>query len=380
VARQLHPPGFEAAASVLAGAAAGGEMVRIAGGKTKLHWGAQAAEPDVELHTTALDQIVEHNAGDFTAVLQSGVPLARAQLELAREGQMVALDPWLGQMHQATIGGIVATGDSGPLSHRYGTPRDLILGMTVALSDGTVARSGGKVIKNVAGYDLAKLFCGSFGTLGLVLSVNLRLHPLPPATVTAIGFSGEPAALAAAARELAAAPLELEALDVCWSKDGGRILARCAGKQPARRGERATAAMRAAGIERTDVVPEDRELWDEQRAGQRSVRAALVRIAARPSQLASVLGAARSCGGRLVGRAALGSSFIEVDPAAVPALRGQLPSGVVSIVLDAPAASVEELDRWGEAPGETTLELMRRIKARFDPAGVCNPGIFVGGI
>ena len=107
---------------------------------------------------------------------------------------MLAIDPPLGNPGQAaTVGGVIATADSGPLRHRYGAPRDLVLGMTVALSDGTIARSGSKVIKNVAGYDLAKLFTGSFGTLGIILSVSVRLHPLPLATATALGASSDPA-------------------------------------------------------------------------------------------------------------------------------------------------------------------------------------------
>ncbi|HUZ28152.1 MAG TPA: FAD-binding oxidoreductase, partial [Solirubrobacteraceae bacterium] len=180
--RQLRPTSFEAAAAALSGAAAAGESVRLIGGASKLAWGTPDPGPDVELRTAVLDQIVEHNAGDLTAVIQAGVPLARAQESFAAAGQMLALDPWLGSERQATLGGILATADSGPLRHRYGAPRDLIVGMTVALSDGTIARSGGKVIKNVAGYDLAKLFCGSFGTLGLILAVNVRLHPLPEQT------------------------------------------------------------------------------------------------------------------------------------------------------------------------------------------------------
>ena len=100
---------------------------------------------------------------------------------------MLALDPPLGPDAAATIGGVVATGDSGPLRHRYGAPRDLVVGMTIALADGTIARSGGKVIKNVAGYDLAKLFAGSFGTLGVIVEVAVRLHPLADTRVTAAG-------------------------------------------------------------------------------------------------------------------------------------------------------------------------------------------------
>ena len=127
-----------------------------------------------------LDRIVEHNASDLTAVVQAGVPLAAARSAFSEAGQMLAIDPALDQA--ATVGGIMATNDSGPLRHRYGSMRDLVVGTTVALSDGTVSRSGGKVIKNVAGYDLGKLFCGSRGRLGVVARIALRLHPLPAAS------------------------------------------------------------------------------------------------------------------------------------------------------------------------------------------------------
>src|SRR5206468_1900573 len=154
-----------------------GLSVRVRGGGTKLGWGPPAA-PDVELYTSALDEVVEHNAGDLTAVLQAGVPLAIAQDRFGQEGQELALDPPLAA--GATIGGVVAAGDSGPLRHRFGAARDLVLGVRVALADGTVARAGGKVIKNVAGYDLAKLFAGSFGTLGAIVELAVRLHPIRP--------------------------------------------------------------------------------------------------------------------------------------------------------------------------------------------------------
>src|SRR5439155_22546230 len=114
-------------------------------------------------------------------------------------GQMLALDP-PDPGGRATVGGVVATGDTGPIRHRYGAPRDQILGIRAALADGTLARSGGKVIKNVAGYDLAKLFAGSFGTLGLVVEVAIRLYPLPPSRATAVGTSDDLAALSRAAR------------------------------------------------------------------------------------------------------------------------------------------------------------------------------------
>ena len=120
----------------------------------------------------------------------------------------------------------MATADSGPLRHRYGGVRDLVVGATVALSDGTLAKSGGKVIKNVAGYDLAKLFTGSYGTLGLIVRVAVRLHPLPPRTATAVGASDDPDVLGAAATDLASHPLEADCLDVDWRDGAGRLLVR----------------------------------------------------------------------------------------------------------------------------------------------------------
>ena len=132
-----------------------GRAVRPVGGGTKLGWGTPGPEGAVDLETASLDAIAEHNVGDFTAVLGAGVRLADARAAFAAENQMLAPDPPLGAADGATVGGMIATADSGPLRHRYGGVRDLVVGMTVILSDGTVAKSGGKVIKNVAGYDLA---------------------------------------------------------------------------------------------------------------------------------------------------------------------------------------------------------------------------------
>jgi glycolate oxidase FAD binding subunit len=379
--RTLRPATFEEAAAGLAAAAAEGQSVRIRGAGTKAGWGAPGAEPDAELHTTGLDEIVEHNVGDLTAVLQAGVPLAEAQATFAGAEQMLSLDPPLGRgdAATATIGGIVATADSGPLRHRYGAARDLVVGMTVALSDGTIARSGGKVIKNVAGYDIAKLFSGAFGTLGAILEVSVRLHPLAPTSSTALGASGDPEVLAKAARLLTMAPLELEALDVAWQSGWGQVLARLAGAEAPRRIVRVTAMMREAGLEDVDAISDDDDLWSRQRAGQRSESAVLAGVAARPSALAQLVRATRSCEGRLVGRAALGLSWIEVEPDALGTLRDELGADATIVVLDAPPAFRDGLDPWGAREGNE-LELMRRIKMRFDPAGACNPGVFVGGI
>jgi glycolate oxidase FAD binding subunit len=378
-----RPANFAAAASLLARASADGHTVRLRGGGTKLEWGAPRPESRIELCTGRLSHIVEHNTGDLTAVLEAGVRLADAQERFATSGQMLALDPPLATAGSsdpgATIGGIVATADSGPLRHRYGAPRDLVIGMTVALGDGTIATSGGKVIKNVAGYDLAKLFAGSFGTLGLILSVNVRLHPKPFGTATALGASSDPVALAAAARALAAAPLELDALDIAWRAGRGGVLARCCGLDPVKRAQRIARMLHDAGLEDVDATEADDALWERQRTGQRSQDGVLVRVSARPGVLADVLRAAELCGGTVVGRAALGVSYVEVDPPALEQVLASLPTGARGVVLDAPAEVRSVIDPWGVQEGPA-LELMRRIKTRFDPAGACNPRVFVGGI
>jgi glycolate oxidase FAD binding subunit len=376
---ELLPSTFEEASADLASASSRGRSVRIRGAGTKLGWGLPGQEPDIELRTSGLDQLLEHNSGDLTAVIEAGVPLAEAQRTFATAGQMLALDPPLGHGEAATVGGVFATGDCGPLRHRYGAPRDLVVGITVALSDGTIARAGGKVIKNVAGYDLAKLFSGSFGTLGLILSVSVRLHPIPVATATALGASRDPDALAAAARSIAAAPFELEALDVAWRGGRGGLLARCAGAEAERLGQRAARAMSDAGLQDTDLAPDDDALWEHQRAGQRSRSELMVRVVAPPSALGAVVRAAEAAAGTLVGRVALGTSYVEVAPDARARFEQALPAGARSIVLDAPAEVRRQLDPWGSVDA-ASLELMRRIKARFDPAHACNPGVFVGGI
>jgi len=356
-----------------------GSGVRFVGGATKLGWGTPAGEAEPLAIEAA--EIHEHNPGDLTAVLDAGVRLRDLQAAVGAEGQMLALDPPLGDADGATLGGIVATADSGPLRHRYGSSRDLVVGMTVALSDGTVAKAGGKVIKNVAGYDIHKLFTGSFGTLGAILRLSVRLHPLPPATATALGRSQDPAALAAAASELSHAQIELQSLDVRWRAGAGAVLARFGGTDAAAPAGHARDALARHGLDAA-VEEDDGELWDAQRASQRSASDVEVRVSGLQSQLAHVLGAAERLGGSVTGRAGLGLSWVTlpVDGAveAVAELRSALePSPCV--VLDAPQELRSAVDVWG--PREAgTLVLMRRVKERFDPAGVCAPGTFAGGI
>jgi len=346
------------------------QTLRVRGGGTKFEWGTPVADPDVVVSTAELDQILEHNEGDLTAILEAGVPLARAQEEFARAGQMLALDPPLGDDDAATIGGVVATGDSGPLRHRYGAPRDLVLGMTVALSDGTVAKSGSKVIKNVAGYDLAKLFSGSFGTLGLILQVAVRLHPRPSEMVTAVGRSNDSQVVARGASDLAHASLEKECVDVRWSSGEGAVLARLGGATAKAQAEAAVRVLGDAGLE-TEIVEDDDELWARQRDGQRSADRAVVRVSGLQAELARTIRTTESLGGSLVGRAALGISWVTLDPARIADLRREL-APFPCVVLDAPRDVRAALDVWDASPSA----LAQRVKQRFDPAGAFAPGTF----
>ncbi|HVD58079.1 MAG TPA: FAD-binding oxidoreductase, partial [Thermoleophilaceae bacterium] len=226
--RASAPATVEELAQELRTADEAGHTVRVRGAGTKLGWAADE-DAALEISTTGLDEVLEHNAGDLTAVLSAGVPLARAQELFAEEDQMLALDP---PGADATIGGVVAAGDSGPLRSRYGGPRDLVVGMQVVLADGTVAKSGGQVIKNVAGYDLAKLFAGSFGTLGAITEVSVRLHPASPQTATALGSADDPALVGRGAQAISHARLEQLGLDVRWAHGRGGVLSRSGGATP----------------------------------------------------------------------------------------------------------------------------------------------------
>src|SRR5918999_1668802 len=226
---------------------------------------------------------------------------------LAEAGQMLALDPPDGG---ATIGGVVATGDSGPLRARYGGVRDLLVGMRIALADGTVAKSGGKVIKNVAGYDLAKLFVGSFGTPGAILS----------------RFGG------------AAAQPQAEG--------AGRLLS-------------------DAGLD-SELVEDDDDLWRAQRDAQRSPSGLVVRVSALQTDLAELLRVARESGATLVGRAGLGIHWLRLDTGPAEALVARLRPRWTTVVLDHPPG----LESGPHEPRDAGARMLAgRVKERFDPEG-----------
>ena len=346
------------------------DAVRPRGGGTKLGWGRTGSDSAWDLDTRGMNRILEHNVGDFTAVLEAGVPMAEAQAEFERHGQMLAIDPAL--HGDATVGGVMAANDSGPLRHRYGSMRDLVVGTTVALSDGTLARSGGKVIKNVAGYDLGKLFCGSFGTLGLIVRIAVRLHPLPTATASAAGGTDDPEKLGAAARALAALPLEADCLDVDWRGGTGRLLVRFGAAAAADQAATTVGRMQDLGLDECAVVEDDDELWMEQRVHQRGE--CVLKVSGRATDVAAVC----RTGAAVVGRPALGLYWLSLpaEPDAVAAAREALAPRSCTL-LDAPPELRAET--WA-APEAGALAVMARVKERFDPARIFRPGTFVGGI
>ena len=208
----VSPATAEEVAAVLAVAARHGAGVIPWGGGTSMAVGGLPRRYDVALDTRRLDQVVEHAPADLTVVVQAGARLQQVQDYLARSGQYLPLDP--PSPESATIGGILASNAGGPWRYAYGWPRDWVLGMKVALADGSIVKAGGRVVKNVAGYDMTRLYVGSFGTLGVIVEAAFKVTPLPQARRTGLAFFDSRAAAIDAGLALHQRNLSLESLDV----------------------------------------------------------------------------------------------------------------------------------------------------------------------
>jgi glycolate oxidase FAD binding subunit len=372
------PASVDEVSAVLRLASDSGLAVVPRGAGTRLQWGAAPTQCDIILDMTRLDGLVEHTSGDLVAVTQAGMRLDDLQSRLASSGQWLAVDP----PRRGTVGGLVATAATGPTRLLHGPVRDLVIGTTMVRADGVVAKSGGKVVKNVAGYDLGKLLTGSYGTLGVIVQVAFRLHPLPETSrwVTVPVRSATEArdvVLRVAHSHLVAAGVELE-----WPGGSGEISVRLDGISSGVEARTFDAlALLGVGAAESDSAP---DWWGTDPTGGEVLLKVTHEVASLGRTLATIDGAAAAAGAdaRTRGSAAVGTFEIAVaggDPAAVVGrLRDAAPTfGGAVVVLDAPAEVKAALDVWGPVRG---LDLMRRVKDQFDPHRTLSPGRFVGRI
>ncbi|RZU33673.1 FAD-binding oxidoreductase [Blastococcus saxobsidens] len=370
----VRPATVDQVSEVLRAAAADGRTVVPVGGRSKLTWAAPPDSADLLLDLTGLDRIVEHVAGDLTVVAEAGVRLPDLQARLGEAGQLLGLDP---PEDGATLGGVVSANASGPRRLRYGTTRDLLIGITVVLADGTVAHAGGKVVKNVAGYDLGKVFTGAHGTLGAVASTTWRLHPVPPARRVVTLELPDVAAAGPLSIALARSTLTPSAVELIGRADGAaRLVVLFESIAESVDAQAGAAVALLGGGEESDDVPEG---FGRRPGGVDDV---LLRLAYAPAALASVVGALPA-GTALAAHAATGVSYaaLPADAAveALPRLRAALaPHDGTAVLLRAPDDVRDRLDHWG--PAGDSLDLMRRVKERFDPERQMSPGRFVGGL
>ena len=366
-ARLVAAPTTTAEASALL-ADARGLAVAVRGGQSKIDWGTPPRKLDLVIDTHRLAGVREHAAGDLITVLAAGTPLD----DLDLPGQQLALDS---PLPGATVGGTVATNVSGPRRTLYGTARDLLIGIEVVLADGTVARSGGKVVKNVAGYDLGKLFTGSYGTLGLITECAFRLHPLPAATATITASAASPEDAGRLVAAVLGAQVVPSAIEVNAPPAGDIEVAVLVEGTPA--GVRERAAILAKLLGGAEERP---QWWGTYPWGDGGVG---LKLTAPLSRVPSLLAAARDAGTVTVrGSAGSGVLYAAVESADVARVVGALRGAAVragghAVVLTAPAGVRDTLDMWGPVQG---LALMRRVKEQFDPEGRFAPGRFVGGI
>jgi glycolate oxidase FAD binding subunit len=370
----VRPTSVAEVVEVLKEAAAGGLSVVPVGGRSKLSWAAPPSSCDLLLDTTGLDRVVEHVAGDLVVVAEAGVPLARLQEQLAGAGQLLGLDP---PERGATLGGVVSANASGPRRLRYGTVRDLLIGTTVVLADGTVATAGGKVVKNVAGYDLGKLYTGAHGSLGVVVSTTWRLHPVPPARRVVVLDLPDAAAAGPLAVRLSRSTLTPSAVELFATAGGSGqlvVVFEAIAASVAAQADAAVALL--GGVSQSDDLP----AAFGQRPG--SAEDVLLRLAYVPTGLPAAL-AALPAGAEVAASAGTGVAYAAVPAAAaaaaLPALRDALvPYDGTAVVLRAPDSVRSQLDHWG--PVGDALDLMTRVKERFDPERRMSPGRFVGGL
>jgi glycolate oxidase FAD binding subunit len=392
------PPGLIArptdtaqVAEVLRAATAHRLTVVPRGRGTKMSWGLPPSSADVLLDVSALNRVLEHAAGDLIVVTQAGARLCELQAAVSQSGQRLALDE---TVVGASIGGTLATNASGPRRVALGTARDLLIGTTVVRADGVVAKAGGRVVKNVAGYDVGKLMIGSLGTLAVITEAIFRLHPLQAAHRWVTVPVADPGDAQLVVQSVLQAQTVPAAIEVDWPFDGAAT----------RRGSVSVLVEgRDQGVEsRTKTVrsllgdtstesfnaPFNGETypWDVTARGDE--RATALKLTFVLSGLRDVLATADDAGVPVAVRGSAGSGVayaavgpknpVEAVAVAVNRLRRACADhGGTTVVVDAPSKVKAAVDVWGPVPA---LDLMRRVKDQFDPDRRLAPGRLMGGI
>ncbi|HYL61960.1 MAG TPA: FAD-binding oxidoreductase [Candidatus Methylomirabilis sp.] len=350
------------------------------GGGTKLGWGNSPSRADVMVSTKRLDKIIEHVWADLTVTVEAGCTIQSLQAALGRHNQRLAIDPlW---PERATVGGILSTNDCGSLRLRFGALRDLIIGVTIALADGTLASSGGKVVKNVAGYDLPKLVTGAFGTLGVITRAVFRLHSLPRYTKT---LTITPSNLEATQRLILAvqgSQLAHTAFQVRLAADAGPLIdilfeGTKEGVAAQESQLRRLAANATTAESSDDVWRTSQQFWGSPDSCAVAKITSLPAAIGRTAEIVQRVTQAQNVRWKLAMQAiGIGCLSLEAPLESLHSslleLRRQVESNGGSLtVLHRPAA-LPTLDAWGNF-GDA-LPLMRAVKDKFDAKNTLNPG------
>src|SRR3984957_13000866 len=387
-AQMVFEPGSETElAAALRWGDATGLCVVPRGGGTKTCWGNAPIRADLILSTARLNRVIEYAWADLTVSVEAGCTIQDLQNTLAEHGQRIAIDPlW---PERATVGGILSANDSGSLRIRYGALRDLIIGVTITLPDGTLASSGGKVVKNVAGYDLPKLATGALGTLGVITRANFRLHPLPrniQSFTFAVRDLGDASRLVLAVQDSWLTPTGLQARFTAEAPPA--VAVRFEGTDAGLTAQ--AVALRKLALPATETVTSDavwqarEELWPS------TEPAAIAKFSVLPASIAETCGRIRHLANSLgvQWRAVVqgtGLGWLRLEAPSAPAIQQVLHTlrpelervGGSLAVLHRPTA-MPTIDAWGS--GGDAFPLMLRVKQQFDPRGTLNPGRFIGGI
>lgn len=393
----VAPESAEDVARLLGWAAEERLAVAPRGGGTRTRLGNIPRAVDMCLSTEKLDRVLEYEPSDLTITVQSGIKFAELQRVLSERGQFLPLDPEAEP--DSTIGGIIATNASGPLRLRYGTPRDLLIGTQTANASGDLSRAGGKVVKNVTGYDLNKLYIGSYGTIGVMTELTFKLAPIPETTRTLVATFASAESANRTVYRVIRSPLTPSALEVLSSATGDsvQLIAHIGGfaKPVDRHILDLTLFANDEGAKDIHTV-EDAEavsLWQRLRAGPRlGERDVRLRLSVPISQTAwafeEVESTAGSHGLTTLIQASAGVGVLRValstpsgatgDVAAtIRRLRARVREHLGTLVIEScPLALKSEFDVFGDTPDG--FEIMRRLKNQFDPVGILNPGRFLG--